>query len=340
MADIFISHAAKDVRLVEAIVQLIEGGIGIRSSQIFCSSMEELGVPPGADFKTHIKERLGEAKVVIAVVSPQYYNSAFCMCELGATWALTKVFMPILVPPINYSDLRGSLFGSQSLPVGEGDKLDTMHSEIVKLAAMPEKVARWNSRKKQFLDQLPAILQNLLPVRTLSEQEANQLRVELDEYKDEFEKADVQIAVLKRQVAELENVKDKEIVDTIKRKYSTAWDTFNELIKSAGKQNSELPSVVREALYHRLRQEEFVPNWDLWGDQPTNAEEQGYLIHGDPEFSVNDAHPKVKRAIHALGDLDKFLEKPPENFETDYEKRYDDVVSIRNRTFWNRHDLF
>ena len=109
ITDIFISHATKDMPLVEALIQLIEGGIGIRSSQIFCTSIEEQGIPPGVDFKSHIKSELAEVKVVISVVTPHYYSSAFCMCELGATWALTKDFIPLLVPPVDYRD-RHHLF--------------------------------------------------------------------------------------------------------------------------------------------------------------------------------------------------------------------------------------
>ena len=55
MADVFISHAKNDLPLIEALIQLIEGGIGIRSTQIFCSSIEEQAIPPGVDFKSYIK---------------------------------------------------------------------------------------------------------------------------------------------------------------------------------------------------------------------------------------------------------------------------------------------
>jgi TIR domain len=143
-------------------IQLIEGGIGIRSDQIFCSSLEEQGIPPGVDFKSFIKEKLGEAKVVIALVSPQYYGSAFCMCELGATWALTKSCIPLIVPPVTCSDLRGGLFGSQALPIDEDKKLDVMHSVIAALAQKAETVARLNSRKSQFLKQVAGALKQAL----------------------------------------------------------------------------------------------------------------------------------------------------------------------------------
>ena len=341
MADIFISHASSDALLVDALVQLIEGGIGIASTQIFCTSLEEQGVPPGVDFKSHIKERLGEARTVVAVVSPRYYNSAFCMCELGATWALAKDFIPLLVPPVDYSDLRGTLFGTQVLPVDRDEKLDSMHTVIARLTAHPESVVRWNSRKAQFLQKLPDVLKTLKPVTTLSEKDAEQLKSQLKNYKHEFLKADEEIATLKQQIAELVKVKDKQSVDEIRQKYSKGSDRFNELIKNAQKSTSRLPKVVCEALYHYFRDEEFAPDYDSWHDAPQLAAEQKLLRQDEGVYSANHSHPKIRKAIDDLEDLRKFLKKPPDDFAiADYENEYEDILSLSNRTFWERHKLF
>jgi hypothetical protein len=166
VARIFISHSRKDTPLVEALVQLLEGGIGIRSFQIICSSLEEQAIPAGADFKRHIMEALGDAQVVVAVVTAQYYESAFCMCELGAAWALTKRCVPLLVPPVDSTDLRGSLFGTQAIPIDDERSLDTMHSVLQSLAQSPESVTRWNKRKSQFLKLLSGVLASLEQAKT------------------------------------------------------------------------------------------------------------------------------------------------------------------------------
>src|SRR6185437_15845795 len=100
MADIFISHASVDTPIAEALVQLLEGGVGLRTSQVFCSSLEGQKVMPGKDFKAYIKSELRGAQIVIGLISKHFYNSAFCMCELGAAWAYANEFVPLLVPPI------------------------------------------------------------------------------------------------------------------------------------------------------------------------------------------------------------------------------------------------
>lgn len=339
MSDIFISHASKDVRLVEALVQLIEGGIGIRTDQVFCTSLEDQSIPAGEDFKSYIKNMLGEAKVVIAVISPQYYNSPFCMCELGATWALTKTFVPLLVPPVDYNDLRGSLFGTQVLPLNVSEKLDTLHSAIAHLAVPPGKVFRWNNRKTQFLDGLSTILKSLAPIRTLSEKEAEQLRKDRDEYKQEFEKSDTQISELKRQIDELEKVKDKEVVNAIKRKHSTSWDSFKEQIKTTKSTTDVLPKVVRDALYYFVQGKEYVPEYDKWHNAPNDAVEQNLLKNHENTFPINTDHPKIARAVTALESLQELIREFSGEFRKEYQDRYDDILDMSSRTFWDRHYL-
>src|SRR5262245_59010999 len=45
------------------------------------------------------------------VITPAYYESAFCLCELGATWIMGSEAMPLLVPPLDYDDLKAVLIG-------------------------------------------------------------------------------------------------------------------------------------------------------------------------------------------------------------------------------------
>lgn len=340
MADLFISHASSDVVLVDAIVQLIEGGIGIRSNQIFCSSLEDQSIPPGVDFKAHIKQMLGEAKTVIAVVSPQYYSSAFCMCELGATWALTKDFIPLLVPPVGYHDLRGTLFGTQALALDQSEKLDSLPTVVGRLADPIEKVSRWNSRKKQFLEKLPELLKGLKPISVVREAEFRKLKAESEEYKEEFEKADLQISELKQQIMDLSKAKDREAVSEIKRRYSKGFDQFDDLVRDAKLCTDKLPPVVREALFYNIREEDFCPDYDDWGEEPKHALEENFLENDESIFSANGNHPKVRQALKAIGKLRRFLRALPEDFPIEeYERKYEDLLDIRSRTFWKRHRL-
>ena len=83
---LFISQADSDTVLVKALVRLLESGIGVPPKDIFCTALKGQGIKPGADFKESIREQLGDATCVIAVITPRFYTSAFCMCELGGAW--------------------------------------------------------------------------------------------------------------------------------------------------------------------------------------------------------------------------------------------------------------
>jgi len=50
VAKVFISHSVKDKELANAMVDLLQTGIGINTNDIFCSSVEGLGIPGGANF--------------------------------------------------------------------------------------------------------------------------------------------------------------------------------------------------------------------------------------------------------------------------------------------------
>ncbi|WP_461256141.1 toll/interleukin-1 receptor domain-containing protein, partial [Treponema sp. R80B11-R83G3] len=94
--EIFISHSSKNKSIADKLVDLIETGIGVSSDNIFCSSLEGMGIPSGKNFINFIKEQITEPKIVILLLTQSYYKSIFCLCELGASWALSHNIIPII----------------------------------------------------------------------------------------------------------------------------------------------------------------------------------------------------------------------------------------------------
>ncbi len=117
---VFISHAVRDKALVKEIVDLIEDGMGVPEDEIFCSSLKGYGIPSGKNFVTYIKEQLIEPKVVVLVLTPAYFESRFCLSELGAAWVKSHEIFPILVPPLQYDDVKDVLLGRQLTQHGSG----------------------------------------------------------------------------------------------------------------------------------------------------------------------------------------------------------------------------
>lgn len=79
---VFISHAAADKKLADHLLDLLQTGVDVPRRQIFCTSLEGMGVPKGTTFVEWIRQELVDAKLVVALITPTYFESIFCLCEL------------------------------------------------------------------------------------------------------------------------------------------------------------------------------------------------------------------------------------------------------------------
>ncbi|WP_273977287.1 toll/interleukin-1 receptor domain-containing protein [Vibrio parahaemolyticus] len=128
---IFISHASKDADVVEEIIELLEA-IGVESNQIFCTSFEGYGIDLGENFLDAIKTELSSDSMVLFLLSENFYKSPVCMCEMGAAWVLSKEHIPIVVPPLTYSDIQGVLPLTQGMLLTDSLKLNSFKEKIEK----------------------------------------------------------------------------------------------------------------------------------------------------------------------------------------------------------------
>lgn len=209
MAKIFISHAAVDKPLAEAFEDLIQSGVGFIHDDIFCSSVEGHRIPPGKDFKQYMKEELIGAEVVIALITPNYYSNAFCMCELGATWISTKEFIPILVDPVDFDDLQGTLAGTQSLRLKDSTSLSEVYDRLSTLSENPVPVAKWEIKKGNFQKNLGPILANLKKPQSVKRSELDSALREREEFKKTAMEQDEETEKLKKQLEEVSKLKDQ-----------------------------------------------------------------------------------------------------------------------------------
>ncbi len=148
---IFLSHSGIDSGLARAFQRMLEEGIGIRADQVFCSSLRGQGVPAGHDFKSYIREQRGDSHFVVALISPNYYASAFCMCELGAVWFGATRIIPVVVPPLDVPDLGAVLEGTQGIRAGDAGALDELRDERSRFVDRPYGTSRWTEAREFFL---------------------------------------------------------------------------------------------------------------------------------------------------------------------------------------------
>ena len=149
---IFVSHASADESLVKAFTRLISGGLGLLDA-VFCSSIPDLSIGPGEDFTQRIWTELKSAPISVLLLTPNYYESAFCMAELGAVWGLGRPFIPFLCPPLDYRDLEAPLQGTQAFKLTKSDHLDLMRDRLLRaMHFRGYSTARWVEERATFLE--------------------------------------------------------------------------------------------------------------------------------------------------------------------------------------------
>lgn len=103
---IFISHRSSDGAIADALFDFFVA-TGISRDKIFCSSL------PGNDVKekisVEVRETMKNSCLNIAILSNEYYKSAFCLNEAGILWFQDIPVIPIALPEIQPTDMIGFL---------------------------------------------------------------------------------------------------------------------------------------------------------------------------------------------------------------------------------------
>ena len=104
---IFISHRTTDKAIADMLVDFF-AGTGICKSTVFCSSLPGNAVEE--KISGEVKKALKNSVINIAILSQDYYQSAYCLNEAGVFWYRDDVpVIPIALPEININNMYGFL---------------------------------------------------------------------------------------------------------------------------------------------------------------------------------------------------------------------------------------
>lgn len=338
MGQIFISHATKDVELVRLFVGLLQTGLSIDHKQIFCTSLEGMTIPQGKQFVDYIRTELTAADYVIMLVTPSYYESPFCMCELGATWVRAVGCSPLVVPPITYDNLQGVLHGTQVGHINDGRSLSEMHDALVKLKICEPSSARWEYERDTFIKQSAKVIGTLSGRTQIPAAEYNALQDKYELAQEKIAENEEDIQKKDNYIKELEGMKDQTQVRAARKKYKSHRDEFNALKATVVESVSILPSAAVEALFHHTRDEEYVlpsryGNDHLYEDVNDAAKDEYVTVEGSV-VTVDSGHPEMSSALEAVSNLSEFMEEADEDLFAELQQEYSTKVSITNRQFW------
>lgn len=150
---IFISHSSKDkdimAKFTDYILQL---GIGLNPEDIFCTSIEEMGIKNGEDLRRHIRVNVQSADFTFLMISKNYKESEICLNEMGAVWAANSRVRYYILPNVDFKDIGWLCDAYKADKLCDSVVLDTMANELTDFYGLPNKGVIWSRQRQNFMD--------------------------------------------------------------------------------------------------------------------------------------------------------------------------------------------
>jgi len=149
--NIFISHSSKDKLYCDSFVELLEA-IGVPESNILYSSSPRHGIPGDNDIFEYLKKHITNRITVFYMLSDNYYNSIYCLNEMGAAWVAQNDFSIFLLP--NFTRGIEGVIDKKKKGYTLCNSIELIHfrnrmQEKYKTATLSEE--KWEDVKNKFL---------------------------------------------------------------------------------------------------------------------------------------------------------------------------------------------
>ena len=152
---IFISHSSKDKDIMEKFTDyILQLGIGLSHEDIFCTSIEEMGIRNGEDIRRHIRENVQKADFSFLMISQKYRESEICLNEMGAVWASDNNVRYFLLPDVDFSEIGWLCETNKADKLSNPVALDALEDELTEYYGLPHKGRIWSRQRQNFLNYL------------------------------------------------------------------------------------------------------------------------------------------------------------------------------------------
>lgn len=339
---IFVSHASADAELVDKFVDtVLRNGCNLDPDDIFYTSGEDTGIPSGADLIATVRSEVGEATLVLALISPTYQTRPVCLAELGAAWGRAGTLIPLLFPGFGRERLEGVLDGMAIRPLDESAALNEVHDRVVAASGRAVKAATWSRHKQAWLSGLPNLLKSVSVPTVVSPTEVVDLRRDLSGAREALDEVEQEKAQLQRELDAVSKLKDASEVATA-RLPDDDEQRFRALTKAVVGALRPRDAVVRDAIWATrfgsgLKR---PPAWDDDGrsDAIDTNLEAGFLYEGDEGtiYANTDARP-IELAVERIDALEAFLTNEcSEGFAIWFKEEFDFDPGLRKKHVWDQ----
>ena len=152
---VFISHSSKDKDIIERFVDgILQLGIGLSHEDIFCTSIEEIGIKNGEDIRAHIRDNVKSADFSFLMISKNYKESEICLNEMGAVWATDNRVRYYLLPDVEFREIGWLCDTKKADRLCDSVVLDALEEELTGYFGLPHKGGLWSRQRQIFLDYL------------------------------------------------------------------------------------------------------------------------------------------------------------------------------------------
>lgn len=153
---IFISHSSKDKPIVQLFVDdILQLGIGLRPEQIFCSSIEDMGIKNGEDIRRHIHDNIKGTDYSFLLISNNYKKSEICLNEMGAVWVYNKNVKLYLLPNTNFKNIGWLCDTRMAEKINDSIALDKLYEELNKQYSLKnEFIDSWSRQREKFISEI------------------------------------------------------------------------------------------------------------------------------------------------------------------------------------------
>lgn len=157
---IFISHSSKDKQCVTDFVDhILCLGVGINQDDIFCTSIEDLGIRNGEDIRRHIHDNIRSAEYSFLMISDNYKGSEICVNEMGAVWAYDANVRLYMLPNADIKSIGWLCDTRIAQNLSDPVALDQLYNEMrTHFSISTENFEHWSRIREEFVKRI-----NVLP---------------------------------------------------------------------------------------------------------------------------------------------------------------------------------